>query len=343
MHEISVGSICAGIDGLGLGLEATGYFRVVWHSEIEPEPSAILAERFGVPNIGDITTVDYSKVRRVGLLCAGYPCQPFSYAGKRKGKNDKRHLWPFVFTAVKTLRPRWVLFENVSGHISLGLREVLADLRSAGYTTLRPVLVEAACFGATHHRERIIILAYCDSDGLPGEFSQKASEGCDDEQINLIEPTSVLADSTSERCGETREFRRDESTQRSSRNGEVVVNAECGDDETLREVGTINVSGREAASGQHRAGCSSIVPNVWADWHAQPRLGRSTHGFPYRLDATHWPLPPGLRQWEWEPPRIAPREEDWSARIKALGNAVVPSVGAYIGWLILEMEKARVV
>ncbi|MXI30814.1 hypothetical protein GRW10_22625, partial [Escherichia coli] len=92
-------------------------------------------------------------------LTAGYPCQPFSQAGHRKGINDERHLWPYVFDAIKHLRPRIAFFENVRGHLTLGLTEVLEDLASIGWDA-QWTCVRASDVGAPHHRERLFILAY---------------------------------------------------------------------------------------------------------------------------------------------------------------------------------------
>lgn len=156
---LTVGSLFSGIGGLDLGLERAG-MRVIWQSEIDPYACRILAQHWpGVPNIGDITQVDWRQIERPDIICGGYPCQPFSLAGDRKGEDDPRHLWPAFREAISVLRPRYALLENVRGHLSLGGTSVLADLASLGYDAEWRV-VSAASVGAPHRRDRLFIVAY---------------------------------------------------------------------------------------------------------------------------------------------------------------------------------------
>lgn len=156
----TVGSMCSGYGGLDLGLGlAVGSVDVLWHVENDRWPSAILAHHYpAVPNFGDLTSLDLGSLPRVDWLTAGYPCQPFSHAGKRKGTADERHLWPYVAAAIGVLRPRHVLLENVRGHVSLGLDTVIGDLSSLGYDC-RWGVVRAADAGAPHGRARVFIVA----------------------------------------------------------------------------------------------------------------------------------------------------------------------------------------
>lgn len=157
----------AGYSGLEMGVAQVLDAKPAWFAEIDQAPAHILAHHYPrVPNLGDVTKVNWEEVRDsqpIDILTAGYPCQPFSQAGHRKGTNDERHLWPHVLNAIKYLRPRIAFFENVRGHLTLGLTEVLEDLASIGWdaqwTTLR-----ASDVGAPHHRERLFILAYPDSE-----------------------------------------------------------------------------------------------------------------------------------------------------------------------------------
>lgn len=152
----------AGYSGLEMGVRQVLDAQPAWFAEIDPAPARILAHHYPqVPNLGDVTRVDWEEVRDsqpIDILTAGYPCQPFSQAGHRKGTNDERHLWPHVYAAIKSLRPRLAVFENVLGHLTLGLDTVLKDLAEIGWdaqwTTLR-----ASDVGAPHHRERLFILA----------------------------------------------------------------------------------------------------------------------------------------------------------------------------------------
>jgi DNA (cytosine-5)-methyltransferase 1 len=131
--------------------------ETAWVSDIDKGACKILAHRFpGVPNIGDMTTVDWSQVEPVDVLTAGYPCQPFSVAGGRKGTTDARHLWPHVREAIRHLRPRLTVLENVAGHRSLGFDRVLGDLAEDGMH-VQWVSVRASDSGAPHRRERLFI------------------------------------------------------------------------------------------------------------------------------------------------------------------------------------------
>ena len=159
-------SLCTGYGGIERGLELAGFaHRVVAHVEIEAFAVANLVakmeERQLVPTPiwTDLKTLPVDCFRdRVDLLTGGYPCQPFSNAGKRQGEDDPRHLWPHIKRHIETIRPVQCFFENVEGHISLGLREVIEDLESLGYSTTWGVF-SAAEVGAPHQRKRVYILA----------------------------------------------------------------------------------------------------------------------------------------------------------------------------------------
>ena len=150
----------AGYSGLEMGVMRVLDASPAWFAEIDHAPARILHHHYpDVPNLGDATRVDWGSVPRIDILTAGYPCQPFSQAGHRKGTNDERHLWPHVFDAIRVLRPRFALFENVRGHLTLGLDTVLSDLASIGWDA-QWTCVRASDVGAPHHRERLFILAY---------------------------------------------------------------------------------------------------------------------------------------------------------------------------------------
>lgn len=156
---MKVGSLFSGIGGLDLGLERAG-MRVVWQSEIDPFASAVLAARWpGVPNLGDVNSIDWSQIERPDVIAGGVPCQPFSSAGLRRGTDDPRHLWPAMFRAIRVLRPRYALVENVAGFVTSGLPTVLADLASIGFDA-EWSLVSACSVGAPHTRRRLFIVAH---------------------------------------------------------------------------------------------------------------------------------------------------------------------------------------
>jgi DNA (cytosine-5)-methyltransferase 1 len=176
-----IGSLFSGAGGLDMAVEQVFGGHTVWHSEVDPAASKVLAHRWpGVPNLGDITTigkhpkVGWGYVEPVDILCGGYPCQPFSAAGQRKGTNDERHLWPHFAEAIRVLRPRYVVLENVAGHRSMGLSSVLADLAGIGYVGSWCSL-RASDVGAPHRRERVFVVAYPHNGTGHGQRSRPES------------------------------------------------------------------------------------------------------------------------------------------------------------------------
>ena len=162
-------SLCAGGGGLDLGLmlaEPGYHTRALVEWEDWPRAVLIAAQRAGyfapAPIWDDLRSFDARPFRGAfDTVLAGYPCQPFSAAGKRGGADDPRHLWPDVARVVRECAPEWVFLENVSGHVSLGLETVLRELWDMGYTPAAG-LFSAAEVGAPHQRLRIFILAHTD-------------------------------------------------------------------------------------------------------------------------------------------------------------------------------------
>lgn len=164
-------SLCAGYAGLDLGLHiAEPRYRTVAFVERESHAAATLVARMADKALDqaaiwdDLRTFDGRPFRgRVHIVSAGYPCQPFSYAGRRGGEADPRHLWPDVARIIDEVRPQWVWCENVEGHVTLGLPDVVDSLRGLGYTT-KAGLFTAREAGARHRRRRVFILAHADSE-----------------------------------------------------------------------------------------------------------------------------------------------------------------------------------
>ena len=156
---MKIGSLCTRYGGLDLAVEAHFNAKTIWCSEYDKHASKIIEKRFpGVPNYGDLTKIDWATVPQVDIITAGYPCQPFSNAGKRKGTEDERHLFPYILEGVRYLRPKLAIFENVRGHLTLGFDTVLRDLASIGYDAKWSV-VRASDAGAPHQRARLFIIA----------------------------------------------------------------------------------------------------------------------------------------------------------------------------------------
>jgi DNA-cytosine methyltransferase len=160
----------SGIGGFSLGLEATGGFETVAFCDVEEFPRKVLQKHWpDVKQYKDIKELTYEKLKADGIdtidiITGGYPCQPFSVAGRKKGEEDPRHLWPEYFRLVKECRPTWVIGENVGGHIKLGLDTVLENLESEGYA-VRTFSIPASAVGANHKRERVWIVGYSEYNG----------------------------------------------------------------------------------------------------------------------------------------------------------------------------------
>ena len=172
--------LCSGIGGFALGFEWAGLSTPVLFCDIEPWCRSVLRKHWPhVPIHSDVKELANDPERFIpdcDILTAGYPCQPFSSAGKRQGEQDDRHIWPYILQIVAHKRPTWTVFENVYGHVSLGLDTVLADLEAEGYTT-RTFIVPACGVGAPHRRDRLWIVGYTEHNGpststLQGEHGE---------------------------------------------------------------------------------------------------------------------------------------------------------------------------
>lgn len=180
---MKIGSLCTGYGGLDLAVEEHFNAKTVWCAEFDKYASQVIEQRFNIPNYGDIKQIDWASLEPIDILTAGYPCQPFSHAGYRKGTDDERHIFPFILEAIGILRPQWVILENVRGHLSLGLKEVLAGLTSIGYDA-RWQVVRASDAGAPHQRARLFIIAYPNSNAC--EKSRRAFRGVSSEAGKVI-------------------------------------------------------------------------------------------------------------------------------------------------------------
>jgi DNA (cytosine-5)-methyltransferase 1 len=241
---LTVGSLFSGIGGLDLGLERAG-MKVIWQSEIDPFACKVLKKHWPeVPNHGDIKQIDWSAVKPVDVICGGYPCQPFSLAGQRKGTDDPRHLWPWVRTAISELRPRYAILENVRGHLTMGGTQVIGELAEIGYDAEWRV-VSAAGMGAPHRRDRIIIVAY------PTELHSNRS---DDNPTVSMESKAIS------------EF--------GNRGGKKALANSCG----IGRVGRRSTFARDDEEIREHALRSATY------WKVEPDVGRVADGIPNRVD-----------------------------------------------------------
>jgi len=200
---IKILDICSGIGGFSLGLEATGGFDTVAFCEFDDFCCKVLNKHWpNVPIYKDLKEIGNEPERIIqefDLICGGIPCQPFSLAGKQKGKEDDRHLWPYMYEIVKSKKPTWVIVENVGGFVNVALDDVCLDLETQGYAT-QSFIIPACSVEAPHKRDRIWILgklmADTESNGEDGVLRTTESEH--DQRDTRMESSSS-SDGRSER------------------------------------------------------------------------------------------------------------------------------------------------
>jgi DNA (cytosine-5)-methyltransferase 1 len=177
---IKILDLCSGIGGFSLGLEATGGFETVAFCEFDEFCCKVLNKHWpGVPIYNDLKELGNEPERIIqefDLICGGIPCQPFSVAGKKKGKEDDRHLWPYMYEIVKHKKPTWVIVENVGGFVNVALDDVCLDLEAQGYAT-QSFVIPACSVEAPHRRDRVWILGkFMGDTSSDGRTESESSE-----------------------------------------------------------------------------------------------------------------------------------------------------------------------
>lgn len=303
----SILSFCTGYEGIGLGLERVfGEINTLANVEIEGFAIANMVKKmeteqmFPVPTWTNLKTFRPRIFRgKVDILTGGYPCQPFSAAGKRKGHKDSRHLWPWIRSAIKVIQPKYCFFENVEGHISLGLREVLTDLVKLGYRVESDCgeptwgLFSAAEVGAPHQRKRVFILAHSEQSRPWKHVANSSNRYWEFKQIRREGEIS-----TSESC-----------ENELANSGSPKLNR-ISEPEEWRQNRTVGNSGEKLgnASSNNKWG----LPITTMHWE-----GVSVGG----SGCNQWPSRPGEEQYEWEEPRTLDGKlnADWVESLMGLG------------------------
>ena len=376
------GSLFAGIGGIDLGLERAG-MTCRWQVEIDPDCQRWLAYHWpDVRRYGDVRTIGKHNLKPTDLICGGFPCQPHSVAGKRKGAEDDRNLWPEFIRIVREMRPRYILAENVPGIVSTYLDTVLSDLEGEAYTCWT-FNIPACALDAPHRRERIFIVAHTEQHShRPEEFCSQIGEadttgptsrtgrpGDGGRKANVAHAEGQRARDECKNIGQaSREIHSLDDTGCFSRGAnqsndrEVVAHDDIGawGDGEVAQGGSRNQIGRSQESSR---GCGSYV----ADTQGQQRNGSDDYrggrcrplsqsgdraeetrplggrgGIEPGLGMLADGIPPGLAGlWLPEPPigRIATGIPNRVAKLRALGNAVVPQVAEWIGRRIMEFER----
>lgn len=350
-------SLCAGIGGADLAAEATGHIEVVGQVEIDPFCQAVLEKHWPeVKRMSDIREVKGHEFGNVDIIVGGIPCQPHSLAGKRKSSADDRNLWPEFYRIICTIKPRWVVVENVLGLLSSEggafFGGILRDLADAGYDAEWHVL-RASDVGAPHERKRVFLVAYSGLNrcGLRQSQHQRLSECHTTPNLSHDGSKRALAHAQSGNEGRSR-VRDEETLSRLACDGESMA------DPTSQRLPLWGSDGLSQNTAQNAAGmvtqlerCSALAhtdcqrreecnPSTRGNesrfvarrndptdrpGQSQPRIRRGTYGLPSRLDLHRWPARPGQPQKAGEPTRTITEKIPYrNQRLKALGNAIVP-------------------
>ena len=271
-EELRCISLCSGYGGLDMGLKrAWPSVRTVAYVEIEAFAVANLVAKMEEDKLDAAPVWTNLKTfpgdtfhNRVHIITAGYPCQPFSVAGKRLGTDDPRHLWPYIARIVEAVRPVWCIFENVAGHLTIGFPEVYASLRDMGYS-VEAGLFTAAEVGAPHKRQRLFIMGRL---GNAKSLCNRRINGYNNE--SAAEDRSGIQQSGSRSKCEYEP----KSSRRTAKNGQLA------DTEKQQR--------RQAGISQQGK---------------QSRKTLSVEGSGDK-SLTLWPARPGQPQYEWEEPRV---------------------------------------
>ena len=354
-------SLFSGIGGLDLAAEMAG-FRTVGQCEWADYPTKVLEKHWpGVPRWRDIRTLtgesfhEKTGMRTVDIISGGFPCQPFSVAGKRRGREDDRYLWPEMLRVIRELRPRWVVGENVAGIVNMALDQVYADLENEGYS-VQAFIIPACAVDAPHRRDRCAIIG-CRT--LERKHNGRGRRTCSLENSDCVrfgEP-GVLSQQQGraifERDGKDVAHAESDGLQgkRSSREQVSGARPEKAQSERCCDVlsDADNRSGavrghwefpaaQEAGGGRSDIGGGAPEHVAGERWAAQPGLGGVADGLSAWMDRGmsapgYWmPEPDGV-------PRITQKREHRSDRLKCLGNAVVPQQFYPIFQAIADIER----
>jgi len=324
------GSLFSGIGGFDLAAEWVGWENK-FHCEWNEFGQKVL--KYYWPNaesFTDITKTNFSKYeKKIDVLTGGFPCQPYSSAGKRRGKDDERHLWPEMCRAIREIKPRWIVGENVLGLVNwndgLVFHEVQTDLENEGYE-VQPFLLPAAAVNAPHRRDRIWFIAHANSisnrsnkfSGLQfknGKIEKKGTQTI----YNAFRSNGIKGNATNSNSfrQHTSKFKEQSSERRINALGKFDKSIENGNVTNSYGVG---LCGKSNWFRESRFFSKNEQTNNWNNFPTVAPVCAGNDGLSNRLD--------GITFSKW-------RKES----IKAAGNAIVPQVALQIFKAIKEYEN----
>jgi DNA (cytosine-5)-methyltransferase 1 len=309
------GSLFSGIGGFDLAAEWMGWENK-FHCEWNPFGQKVLKHYWpDAESFNDITKKDFTKyANRIDILTGGFPCQPYSQAGKRKGKEDERHLWPQMLRAIREIQPSWVVGENVFGLINwsggLVFDEVQADLEAAGYEVW-PYVLPACAVNAPHRRDRIWFVAHrvCERFWKPKGTPSTNEKG---QPNGHIAEYGKIGNATNTNCDGCNQCNCNNEKHTSERGEYAHCNIEqMGSNDATNPVSIRGNKNEWRANGKPNEHDKTCTPRTWENFPTQPPICGGDDGLPTELD--------GITFSKW-------RNES----IKALGNAIVPQVAHQI-------------
>ena len=342
--------LCSGVGGFALGFEQAKLSAPILFCDIEPWSRKILAKHWPqVPIAEDVKELANDPDGlipdtdpRNTILTAGYPCQPFSGAGKRRGTQDPRHIYPHISRIIAQKRPAWVVLENVYGHLSLGLDEVLNDLESKEYATRTFILPSGAIVGAPHKRDRLWIIAHTNNTGdrtskcEVNENRTQIEQGWQEQsQLESSRYSSDATDTRREHGSEGNATELDEAqTKWASRTVYAESSGERQSDATNTDSQRLQRQRRKSepvsqCETKHSIRGGSEKVRTAKFWKSESSLCGMDDGLSSRLD--------GFDGWHREPediPRVAVGIKDRANRLKGLGNAIVHAIAQKVGEVI---------
>jgi len=367
--------LCSGIGGFALGFQWAELSKPVLFCDIEPWSRKILKKHWpDVPiaeDVKELANDPNGLIPDCDILTAGYPCQPFSVAGQRRGTEDDRHIWPFIFTIIKAKRPSFCVFENVFGHVSMGLDQVLSDLEGESYAT-RTFVVPACATDAFHRRDRLWIICRNVGDtkhngssttkitGSIGETSEHNTQGqsktSQSERASQSRDSGSLGESTrTEHVGNSeskRHERRTDAERKGPENKQEqrlgIRGKPSGSSEDVAYAQSMHSDG----SGEHTQQSegqvselgerSSEVNVAYTDsegsqgqWREHEPISRQETGHAASYSDKEIRA---RKNWQPEPRvgRVAHGVSNRVDRLRGLGNAIVPQISMRIGLTIKE-------